>query len=292
MKTSAKLLVALLAMGLPAAPAFAQKTIALSEQSSIASYRLGVGIQKTSHLVFPFSVTSIDLGSGDIIAAKADGANNIVKVKAAKPSFEETNMTVLTSDGKLYSFVVNYERDPKILTVDLGANAAAENGGAEASVGSPKVQLTSTTIPQNNLDAYSKDIVAKNHGGGASQTKNEVQLAVKGIYTRDDAFFFNVFVQNKSNISYDIDFIKFYIQDKTKVKRTAEQERQLSPFFVYNEGQKAVVGQSKLNKVFVFKKFTFPDDKNLIVEMFEKGVGRQLTLTLSNKEVLHATVIQ
>lgn len=291
MKSSAKLIVALLALGLPAAPALAQKTVALKEQSSIAAYRLGVGIQKTSHLVFPFAVTSIDLGSADIIAAKADGANNIVKVKAAKPGFEETNMTVLTSDGKLYSFVVNYESNPKILTVDLGANAAAENGDV-GMTGSPKVQLTNTTIPQSNLDAYSKDIVAKNHGGGASETKNEVQLAVKGIYTRDDAFFFNVFVQNKSNISYDIDFIKFYIQDKTKVKRTAEQEKQLTPFFVYNDGQKAVPGQAKLNKVFVFKKFTFPDDKNLIVEMFEKGGGRQLTLTLSNKEVLHATVIQ
>lgn len=291
MKSSAKLLVALLALGLPAAPAWAQKTVALKEQSSIAAYRLGVGVQKTSHLVFPFAVTSIDLGSGDIIAAKADGANNIVKVKAAKPGFEETNMTVLTSDGKLYSFIVNYESSPKILTVDLGANAAAESDPG-ASPGASRVQLSSTTIPQSNLDAYSKTIAAKNQGGGASESKNEVVLAVKGIYTRDDAFFFNVFVQNKSNIGYDIDFIKFYIQDKTKVKRTAEQEKQLTPFFVYNDTQKAVAGNSKLNKVFVFKKFTFPDDKNLIVEMFEKGGGRQLTLTLSNKDVLHATVLK
>ena len=291
MKSFVKLLAALLALGGPAAPAWAQKTVALKEQSAIAAYRLGVGIHKTSHLVFPFAVTSIDLGSGDIIAAKAEGANNIVKVKAAKPGFEETNMTVLTSDGKLYSFIVNYEGNPKILTVDLGANAAAESD-AGALPGSPKVQLSSTAITQSNLDSYSKAIVAQNHGGGSSETRNEMQLAVKGIYTRDDAFFFNVYVQNKSNIGYDIDFIKFYIQDKTKVKRTAEQEKQLTPFFVYNEGQKAVSGQTKLNKVFVFKKFTFPDDKNLIVEMFEKGGGRQLTLTLSNKDILHATVLQ
>lgn len=45
-------------------------------------------------------MTYIDIGSMDIIAGKADGAENVVRVKAAVRNFAaETNLTVITEDG-------------------------------------------------------------------------------------------------------------------------------------------------------------------------------------------------
>lgn len=291
----------LLSWGGAALPAAAQKTIALQEQNSVGAYRLGVGFSKTTHLVFPHAVTYVDLGSGDIIAAKAQSADNIVKVKAAKQGFGETNMTVLTSDGKLYSFLVNYEANPRVLTVDLGATggatapasataSAASSPNPEAT--SPQVQMSNITIPESDLENFSKVSLDRSRSGGNSETKNDVVFALRGIFTQDDAFFFHLFVHNKTNIGYDIDFIKFYVQDKKVVKRTAEQEQEQRPIYVYNGQQSKVAGKAELDKVFVFKKFTFPDDKNLIIEMFEKGGGRHVTLTISNADVLHAKVLK
>ena len=100
-----------LLLGLSAAPVRAQNLAArmlqYSEANKLPIYPLYISDQKTTHLVFPFPVTYVDLGSSGLIAAKATGAENIVRVKAAAAGFPESNMTVLTSDGKLYSFVVN-----------------------------------------------------------------------------------------------------------------------------------------------------------------------------------------
>ena len=42
-----------------------------------------VGFTKTVHILFPAPITYIDIGSMAIIAGKADGAGNVVRVKAA-----------------------------------------------------------------------------------------------------------------------------------------------------------------------------------------------------------------
>jgi len=55
--------------------------------SKLATVNLYVSDQKTTHLVFPQSVTYVDLGSSGIMAAKATGSENIVRVKAAGAGF-------------------------------------------------------------------------------------------------------------------------------------------------------------------------------------------------------------
>ena len=74
---------------------------------TITLYRIEVAFSKTTHILFPASVLYVDLGSTDIIAGKAAGVENVVRVKATKQGFEdETNFSVITSDGHFYSFDV------------------------------------------------------------------------------------------------------------------------------------------------------------------------------------------
>ncbi|WP_426491226.1 DUF4138 domain-containing protein [Hymenobacter sp. 102] len=123
-----------LPLSLAVAPTLAQSTTLASTRpvapapAKLATYPLFVSEQKTTHLVFPSPVTYVDLGSSGLIAAKATGSENIVRVKAAGSGFSETNMTVLTASGKLYSFVVGYQRNPRQLGLDLGAPSAARPG--------------------------------------------------------------------------------------------------------------------------------------------------------------------
>jgi hypothetical protein len=42
-----------------------------------------VAFNKTSHLIFPSPVRYVDLGSQDIIAGKAEGANNVLRIKSS-----------------------------------------------------------------------------------------------------------------------------------------------------------------------------------------------------------------
>lgn len=45
-----------------------------------------------------------------------------------------------------------------------------------------------------------------------------------------------VYMVNKANINYEVDFVKFYIRDKKLTKYTALQQSEVAPLFVYNAG--------------------------------------------------------
>jgi conjugative transposon TraN protein len=225
-------------LGLPT-PAVAQQKplmyLAIESDHLIASYHLGVGFQKTTHLIFPTAVTYVDLGSGNIIADKAQGAENIVKVKANAAGFAQTNMTVLTTEGKLYSFLVDYEKDPKVINLNFAG--AAGNGGGVA-----LVQASRKGPPQNTIEATAAAVSSKKRTvRRRSRAKDAMVLGLHGLYTADDLFYFQLLLRNKSNISYDIDFLKLTVRDKKLIKRTAIQEEELTPRYIYN-GQLSAPG--------------------------------------------------
>ena len=71
----------------------------------IPPYGLEVTYGKTTHIIFPSSVRYVDLGSPNLIAGKADGAENVIRVKTTVKDFrEETNMSVITESGSFYTF--------------------------------------------------------------------------------------------------------------------------------------------------------------------------------------------
>lgn len=71
----------------------------------IPPYALEVTFNKTVHVIFPAPIRYVDLGSADLLAAKADGTENVLRVKAALRDFSrESNLSVITEDGSYYTF--------------------------------------------------------------------------------------------------------------------------------------------------------------------------------------------
>src|SRR5690606_26501384 len=96
------------------------KGLAQQAAQSIPSRPIEIAFSKTTNLVFPFEIKSVDRGSKDVLAQKAGGIENVLQLKAARQDFDETNLTVITSDGKLYSFLVNYADNPSALNLSFG----------------------------------------------------------------------------------------------------------------------------------------------------------------------------
>ena len=55
----------------------------------IAPHGLEITYDKTVHVIFPSSIKYVDLGSTNLIAGKADAAENVIRVKAAKKHFRD-----------------------------------------------------------------------------------------------------------------------------------------------------------------------------------------------------------
>ncbi|KRD58681.1 conjugal transfer protein TraN [Flavobacterium sp. Root935] len=233
---------------------------------------LQVGFSKTTSIVFPYPIKSIDKGSAEVLVQKAKGVENILLVKAAKQHFFQTNLTVVTSDGKLYVFILNYDNS----CPDL--NFKAENAvSASRDVLFSLENENQKRIEQCALAAYSK----KKKISGLKKSKYQIRLEVNGIFIQQDVLYLRVVFENKSKINYDIDQFRFFIRDKRKSKRTASQEIELEPLYA-TSSYSVIPYKSEIIKVYALQKFTIPENKYLTIQMIEKNGGRHLEVDISN----------
>jgi conjugative transposon TraN protein len=233
---------------------------------------LQVGISKTTSIIFPYSIKSIDKGSAEVLVQKAKGVENILLVKAAKQHFFQTNLTVVTSDGKLYVFVLNYDDS----CPDL--NFKAENAvAASKDVLFSLENENQKRIEQCASAAYSK----KKKISGLKKSKYQIRLEVNGIFIQQDVLYLRVIFENKSKINYDIDQFRFFIRDKRKSKRTASQEIEVEPLYATSSSS-VIPFKSEIIKVYALQKFTIPENKYLTIQMIEKNGGRHLEVDINN----------
>ena len=255
----------------------------------IEPYQMQVTYDKTTHLIFPTAIRYVDLGSEYLIAGKADDAENVLRVKASVKDFEtETNFSVITNDGRFYSFNVYYSTCPEALSYDLITMQKAvdkKNGNdvlfEELGNNSPSLAgLLLETIYKNN-NRIVKHIGAKSFG---------IQFVLKGIYIHNGKYYFHTELRNRTNVPFGIDFINFKVVDKKVAKRTVVQERPMIPLRTYKPLGK-IGGNSIEQNVFLLDQFTIANDKVLLIEIFEKNGGRHQTLQVENSDLIKARLI-
>ena len=269
---------------------FAQDSIkAPLNLGKIEPYQMQVTYDKTTHLIFPTAIRYVDLGSEYLIAGKAEDAENVLRVKASVKDFEtETNFSVITNDGRFYSFNVYYSAYPEALSYDLLTMQKAvdkENGNdvlfEELGNNSPSLAgLLLETI-------YKKDQRIVKHIGAKSFG---IQFILKGIYIHNGKYYFHTELRNRTNVSFGIDFINFKVVDKKVAKRTVVQERPMIPLRTYKPLNE-IGGKAIEQNVFLLDQFTIADDKVLLIEIFEKNGGRHQTLQVENSDLIKARLI-
>ncbi|WP_286155959.1 MULTISPECIES: conjugative transposon protein TraN [Bacteroidales] len=268
----------------------------LSYGQMVVPYAVQVTFNKTVHILFPAAIRYVDLGSSDIIAGKADGAENVLRIKAAIENFSgETNFSVITEDGHFYSFNALYSREPEILNVEMQdfiRQRAATNEGQE------KSNATDVKLPElhDNTPELADLVMRSVYRNNERRIKHlgckrfGIQMLLKGLYVHDGLYYFHTQVCNSSNVAFDVDFIRFKVVDKKIAKRTAIQETILNPVRSYNE-ETVIEGQSTVRTVYVLPKFTIPDDKLLLVELFEKNGGRHQVIRIEGIDIERAKTI-
>ena len=259
----------------------------------IPPYGLEVTFDKTVHIIFPAPIRYVDLGSNRIIAGKAGTSENILRVKAALRNFEtETNMAVITEEGSYYTFNVKYANEPEKLNIEM--KDFMHDGIA-------------TNRPNNSMDIYLKELGSESprlvYLINRSIYKNDkrlvkhigskrfgIQYLLKGIYSHNNLLYLHTSIKNSSNIPFDIDFVRMKVVDKKMVKQTAIQETVIYPLRAYNF-MSTVGGNQTERTVFTIDKITIPNDKKLVIELFEKNGGRNQSFVIENEDLLRAEEI-
>ena len=256
----------------------------------IEPYRMELTYDKTSHLIFPTAIRYVDLGSEYLIAGKAEDAENVLRVKASVRDFEtETNFSVITNDGRFYSFNVYYSSYPEALSYDLLTMQKAVDKANGNDVLFEELGNNSPSLAGLLLETiYKKDKRIVKHIGAKSFG---IQFILKGIYIHNGKYYFHTELRNRTNVPFEIDFINFKVVDKKVAKRTVVQERSMIPLRTYKPLDDSINGKSTEQNVFLLDQFTIADDKVLLIEIFEKNGGRHQTLQVENSDLIKARLI-
>ena len=253
----------------------------------VLPYGLEVTFEKTVHLIFPAAIRYVDLGSQNIIAGKADDAENVLRVKAAVREFEtETNMSVICEDGSFYAFNVKYSDEPEKLSMEMKDFLSPTEGrlpsnradiyfkelGSESPI---LVKLIMKSIYQNDKRTI-KHVGAKQFG---------MRFLLRGLYAHNGLLYFHVRMDNESNMPYAVDFITFKVVDKKVAKHTAIQERMLQPLRAFHQVMWIGAGRSE-RIVFALEQFTLSEDKQLEVTLYERNGSRTLTFYVEPEDLL------
>ncbi|APA93679.1 conjugative transposon protein TraN [Myroides sp. ZB35] len=262
------------------------KSINLSN-AEVTPYEVELTQNKTTHILFPSSVEYVDLGSSEIIASKVEVTSNVLRLKTITEYISPTNFTVITNDGKYYSFCATYNEEPTQLSYDL-TKFENQNSKQQSEVLFKDLGDTSPTL----ADLFMKAIIKRNKKELNIKSKSYgVEARLKSIYTQDGKLYFHLSINNKSNLPYEVDYISFRIKDRRTSKRTTMQEMSLKPIRSYSDAQTINI-QSKQDNVFMLDQFTLSDKQMLLIEINEKNGVRNQKIRVLKHNVLSSKQIE
>lgn len=229
---------------------------------TILPHPLAVTDVQTTHVLFPCAIRSVDRGSADVLAQKVKGADFILQVKASTKAFAATNLSVVTVDGKFYSFALHYEEQPSVL------NVSVENV-------SPDTWAT-IAARLRGLPAQFK----------ARTNKDELHLRLRNLHIDSTNMWFTFRLRNFSAVGFDPGIQRFYVKERRHAKRTAVQEKELTPLYV--DTIRYVGYLSPLVFTVAFPSFTIKRSQRFYVQLGERTGARLLTLPIKHRTLLKA----
>lgn len=258
----------------------AQPAPVITKGKVVVATPIGISCTKTSNLIFPYPIVSVDRGSAELLAQKASGAENILQIKAAVENFQETNLSVITSDAHLYSFLVNYHENPAILNLELSKDSAISTGAVTLSEGKLSQRLEDVIV-----DSVRCAPLFMRH----SSREQKVKLMLRSIYLSGDKMWFHFQVENKSFIDYSPEGLRAFVSDKRTAARTAIQEKEMLP--VACIAPTTVKGKASEELIVGFPSFTIPSKQKFCIELKERNGGRTIRLELCHRAILRARLL-
>ena len=131
------------------------------------------------------------------------------------------------------------------------------------------------------------DILGKKQKSPIREEKNlKLKMELNNVYVMSDYIFLDITFENESNLGYNIDGIKFSIEDKKIYKATNNQSIEIEPVFKLFDNK---IFKKRLHNIYVFKKFTYPNSKVLIIRLLEEQIsGRTIEMKIKYSDILNA----
>jgi len=244
---------------------------------------LSVSSLYTTHLIFAtdisYAVFSDHVNMAGMIVK--DGRNKFAIT--ARNSFSTTaSLSIEEANGLFHTYILKYEEDPDQLVYDM---RSARSGDAGTIIGRAKATEGTAVSAARRDDAPLLSDVIKQRQGlfHLSERAYDIVFTCENIFSYSDITYIVLSLDNKSGVSYEMDNVQFITETPGRSKRKIKSEAKLSPKNRF--GTLSAPPGTRSRVAFSFDKITLPKDQVLNILFFEKGGNRNVTLTLSAKDV-------
>lgn len=235
------------------------------------------------HIVSPEPIRYVDISTHDVVGDLPEP--NVLRLKWVPDSTESGyggsgGLGVVTVIGE--SFIAQYRLHH--------AGGASESGIAASFNILPRhtrplhvpVELTTPELRRHAITLLAR----RNAKPIRKASTYGIRADLNNVYTVGDLVLLDITYRNNTNLSYDIDELRFKIEDKKITKATNVQSIEIKPLWqLYPHGS----FKRTYRNIYVLKKATFPAGKVLNVELSEKQIsGRTITLKIRYKDILDA----
>jgi conjugative transposon TraN protein len=229
----------------------------------------------STHFIMEDAVKYSDISNSSVVGDIP--IKNVLRIKPLTDTTGILGYVTIATERQLIQFEMVYTRDIQKACKQYTVKQAQ-------AFQHPDVKLS-----EKEMRSLSETILKKESKHKRTIEKNKITLMLNNVYVVNDHYFFDITIQNHSNIAFAIDQIRFKIEDEKVSKATNFQQIETTPKYQYNHGTDFT---KSYRNVFVFDKFTFPNDKILTIELAEKQVsGRAEVLKIKYKDILTAETL-
>ena len=245
------------------------------------------------HIISPEPIQYVDLSTqkltGDLPATNiarikitdSPESNETEKIKKQTTFTSGQNIGVITVVGQ--SFIAQYKaiyRNSENLNTVTNIHIQPED--------MQPIEFDKMVFSNLELRKFAMDIIQKKSEEHPIREEKNLKLNVQlnNVYVMSDYIFLDMTFKNNSNLSYDIEDLKFSIEDKKIYKATNNQSIEMTPIFQLNP-QKHF--RKNFRNIYVFKKFTFPNSKVMMIRLIEEQLsGRTIEMKVNYSDILKA----
>lgn len=235
----------------------------------------------TVHFLAPERITYVDIPKG-LVGDLPD--KNLLRVKipdSAKIKDAFIGVLTILGEKRIKQYAVIYDDRPEtafssLIDIGIGGMRTIE----------PKV----STISSTELDSISRAILGRGRlKTDVRKRKHGIHAMLNGISTIGEYILLDIGFDNTTHIPYEIDGLRFRIEDQKQHKATTVQSLEILPV---SSLQNIQVFEKSYRNIFVLRRLTFPDHKLLKVELSEKQIsGRSISFNIRYSDILKAKKI-
>lgn len=244
------------------------------------------------HIISPEPIQYVDLSTekltGDLPAATIgrikiadDPVHESDNTQSPASFFIGENIGIITIVGQ--SFITQYKavyRNSKDRNTVTNIHIQLED--------MQPVEFDKMTFSNSELRKFARNIIQnKSDKKPVRKEKNlKLNMQLNNAYVISDYIFLDMTFKNNSNLSYEMETLKFSIEDKKIHKATNNQSIEMHPIFQWSH-QKYF--RKNFRNIYVFKKFTYPNSKVLMIRLIEEQLsGRTIEMKVNYSDILKA----